>query len=217
MNIVFLGPPGVGKGTQSDLLISRLNFYHMTTGHMLRNYANSDYEFSQKVKSLMAAGSLISDNLVEQILRESLVNKNNASHIIFDGIPRNLSQVHMLDRVLDSLDTNVDCVFNFYIEPSILVKRVTGRFVCGECSAIYNDFFSPTLRKNKCDVCGSSNFIRRSDDNPKAFETRIRIFSDNNKQIREHYSKNGLLFDINADRFSLDIFFDLKSVLDKLN
>ncbi len=211
MSIIFLGPPGVGKGTQSDFLAKTLGYIHLTTGNLLRKFSQGSSDLAKSVKDKMLQGALISDDLVLQILIEYLSSLKNKK-IIFDGMPRNCEQVSMLSNVTKMYDINITHVINFCIDEEILTKRVLGRFVCDGCMATYNDFFNKTKINGVCDYCGSKLFNRRSDDNDASLKHRIKIFNNNNYFIKKKYSKKGLLFEVSADRRAEDISKDIMKI-----
>lgn len=195
-NVIFLGPPGCGKGTQGDLVKKKLNFVKLSTGDLLRKIAKQESELGKKIDSIMSRGEFISDDIIDELIKNfySSLDKN-VNGVICDGYPRNIEQAHSLDLILKSYSGEINTVIYFDISEEILAQRVTGRFSCNECGAIYNSFFNKTKVLGKCDVCGSSNFGVRSDDSESVILERLRIYKQSTKPLLEYYKDKLIVID----------------------
>ena len=215
MNIILIGPPGVGKGTQSSYLVSHYNLGCITTGDLLRKEAKHLSELGQSIRDAIASGILVSDEIVDKLIMLSVSNAKKG--ILFDGYPRTVQQAKTLDNILKQNNRKLHKVINMTLSDDVLIKRVSGRFVCSVCSSVYNSYFVNTQIKGKCDKCGSSDFITRSDDSEEIIRKRLEIFHKENKEILKYYADASLLVDIVCDASVEDISKDISYVIDKNN
>ncbi|MCT4611678.1 MAG: adenylate kinase [Pelagimonas sp.] len=172
MNIILLGPPGAGKGTQARVLVEERNMVQLSTGDMLREAKDSGTEMGQKVAAVMARGELVTDEIVIGLIREKL-ETTKAEGFIFDGFPRTLKQADALADLLKDMGQTLDKVVELRVEDEALVKRITARSTCGNCGEVYNDITKPIPADGKCEKCGNTAFKRRADDNEESLKKRL--------------------------------------------
>lgn len=172
MNIILLGPPGAGKGTQARLLVEERGMVQLSTGDMLREAKDSGTEMGKVVAEVMAKGQLVTDEIVIGLIREKLQTVQ-ANGFIFDGFPRTLKQADALAELLQDMGQSLNHVVELRVEDETLVKRITARSTCGACGEVYNDITKPIPADEKCSNCGASDFKRRADDNEDSLRTRL--------------------------------------------
>lgn len=197
MIIVFLGPPGCGKGTQSEFLVSQHHFTHISTGDLLRQEVKDQTELGRRIEELMATGSLVDDEIVLSVLKKAL-DFCGDSRLLLDGFPRTVDQAITLDQMLSGAGTKVDAVFNFAISHDQLLARITGRFVCATCGAIYNDPALMPKQTGVCDVCHSTEFKKRSDDTAQALSKRLMEFEAMTSPLKRYYQDKKVLMNLDA-------------------
>jgi adenylate kinase len=193
MNIIFLGAPGSGKGTQAAMLSTKLKVPAISTGETLRREVEQQSEIGKLAKSYMESGRLVPDKIIIDIVKIRLLNSDCDNGFILDGFPRTTFQAEELEKILDSFGKKIDHVFNFEIDEETLVKRISGRFSCKGCGAIYNHYFKPTIKNGLCDNCGSTEFEGRSDDNEEAVKNRLKIYRESTYPLTQFYQKKNLL------------------------
>ena len=153
MNIILFGPPGAGKGTQSDNLVKDLNLYKISTGDLLREEVKKKSVFGIKIKSILDQGMLVSDDIINDLIESILSNKGYFNRLIFDGYPRNLNQVKHLDILVKKYNQKISCVFNLKVELDVIIKRIIGRQICSKCGLIFNESLNPSNKeKHYCDI-----------------------------------------------------------------
>ena len=174
MNIILLGPPGAGKGTQARAMYDRHGFIQLSTGDMLREAKEANSEIGKRAASIMAKGELVTDEVVIALIRDKITEKAGAEGFIFDGFPRTLAQADALEDLLLSIGQNLSHVVELFVDDEKLISRITGRFTCGSCGELYHKLTKPPKIPDVCDVCGSVNkFVFRPDDNEDSFKTRL--------------------------------------------
>ncbi|WP_417808550.1 adenylate kinase [Thioclava sp.] len=196
-NIILLGPPGAGKGTQARRLVEERGMVQLSTGDMLREAKDSGTEMGNKVAEVMAKGQLVTDEIVIGLIEEKLAADEGAG-FIFDGFPRTLAQADALGRLLSRMGQKLDAVIEMQVDDEALVKRITGRFTCGDCGEVYHDETKPTKVPGKCDVCGSTNLKRRADDNEESLRTRLMEYYKKTSPLIGYYYHAGELFQIDG-------------------
>jgi adenylate kinase len=212
MNIVFMGPAGSGKGTQSVLLSEYLKVPHISIGSLLKNEVRKETEFGNKVNAFIKKGKMVPDELVIPFLKERIIKKDCDNGFILDGFPRNLNQAIFLDKELKSIDKKIDKVFVIDISDEVVIKRTTGRFKCNNCGTRYNKYYKKLKDKNKCDICGSSDFVRRADDiTEDIIKERIKVYKEKTKKAIDYYNKKGLIITIDGVNSVESIFLKIKS------
>jgi adenylate kinase len=193
MNVILLGPPGAGKGTQASRLVEERGMVQLSTGDMLRAAVSAGTEIGQKAQSVMAAGELVSDDIVDGILSERLDQDDIARGFILDGYPRTAVQAASLDRLLADKGMKLDYVIELEVNEDALVDRITGRFTCAKCNTPYHDSYKRPKVEGVCDVCGSTEFKRRADDNEEAVRTRMGEYRAKTAPILPHYERQGIV------------------------
>ncbi|MEM1053196.1 MAG: adenylate kinase [Pseudomonadota bacterium] len=193
MNIILLGPPGAGKGTQSAGLVERHGMKQLSTGDILRAAVKSGSEVGKLAAEIMAAGKLFPDELMAQILDEHVEEIDAATGIIFDGYPRTKPQAELLDGLLEKHNRNLDHVIELAVDEDALVERITGRFSCAQCGALYHDTANPPKVAGVCDVEGSTEFKRRPDDNEETVRTRMQEYREKTAPILPGYEARGIV------------------------
>ena len=192
LNIILLGPPGAGKGTQAARLQAARGMVQLSTGDMLREAVASSTPIGLKAKAIMERGELVSDAIVSALIGERL-DAAAEQGAIFDGFPRTRAQAEALDLLLTERGRHLDFVIELAVDEDELVKRIVGRFSCAKCGTGYHDTFRPTKVEGVCDVCGSTEFKRRKDDNEETVRTRMAEYRAKTQPILPYYEAKGLV------------------------
>ena len=190
MNILFLGAPGSGKGTQSKNIENKFNIPQISTGDLLRAETSSGSEMGQELKNIMSTGQFVSDDIVLQLVSKKISSSECKKGFILDGFPRNLSQASSLDELLTSLDLSIEYVFLIDVPTDLIIKRCVGRITCNTCGKIENEFFSDFREGDKC---GEGVFVKRADDNEETVSNRLKVYSEQTEPIINFYQKKGVL------------------------
>lgn len=193
MNIILLGPPGAGKGTQASKLEDERGMVQLSTGDMLRAAVAAETPVGLQAKDVMERGDLVSDEIVTGILSDRLDEDDVKTGFILDGYPRTEAQAHSLDALLADKGMELHHVIELEVDEDALVDRITGRFTCANCGEGFHDTFKRPKVEGICDVCGSSNFKRRPDDNAETVRTRMQEYRTKTAPIIPHYQPKGLV------------------------
>jgi adenylate kinase len=197
-NIIFLGAPGSGKGTQSTLLAENLKIPNISTGEILRKEVANESEIGNLAKSYMESGGLVPDKIVVDIIKKRISKVDCNNGFILDGFPRNLKQAQILEQMLIDVGKKINLVVNIEADEDILVKRISGRFTCKKCGTVYNHFFKQTKLANICDKCSSMDFESRIDDNEETVRNRLKVYNQNTQELIEFYRKKDLIYSVNG-------------------
>jgi adenylate kinase len=214
-NIIFLGAPGSGKGTQAEMLAKELKIPAISTGDALRKEVEVESEIGKLAKSYMESGKLVPDEVVIGIIKNRIAQKDCVAGFILDGFPRNVNQAISLNEMLASLAKKIDLVFNFDVSEETLIKRISGRFSCKDCGSVYNRYFKLPTKEGVCDNCGSTHFHSRSDDNEATVKNRLKVYHESTFALIEFYQKNNLLVSIAAVKSAPLVFEALLDAIKK--
>lgn len=198
MNIILLGPPGAGKGTQAQRLVEERDMVQLSTGDMLRAARTSGTEMGKMVAGVMDRGELVTDEIVIGLIREQLKDTSHAGGFIFDGFPRTLAQAEALGALLDEMGQNLGRVIEMQVDDDALVARITARSTCGNCGEVYNDQTKPIPADEKCTKCGASDFQRRADDNEESLRTRLLAYYKQTSPLIGYYYAKGDLVSVDG-------------------
>ncbi len=212
-NIILLGPPGAGKGTQAKRLVDERGMVQLSTGDMLREAKSSGTEMGRKVAEVMARGELVTDAIVIGLIEEKLAGGGQG--FIFDGFPRTLKQADALGDLLARKGMKLDAVIEMQVDDAALVARITGRFTCAKCGEVYHDVTRPTAVAGTCDACGSTEFVRRADDNEDALRTRLMEYYKKTSPLIGYYWAKGNLQSVDGLAEVEVVAQSLAKVLDK--
>jgi adenylate kinase len=214
MNIILLGPPGAGKGTQAKRLEQRYEIPQLSTGDMLRAAVKSGSELGQQAKRVMDAGELMPDDLMVQMIEERIRQDDCAKGFILDGFPRTTAQAEALDQMLARLGRQLDYVIELKVDEEALVDRITGRYSCADCGAGYHDRYQAPKTEGVCDVCGSTNFRRREDDNEDTVRSRMQAYRDQTAPILPYYRDKGILKQVDGMADIDEVTRQIQAILD---
>ncbi len=193
MNLILLGPPGAGKGTQSKRLEDKFSIVQLSTGDMLRAAVASGSEIGQQAKAVMESGGLVSDELVIGIISDRIDQDDCKGGFILDGFPRTVPQAEALNKMLAEKSLQLDHVIELTVDDEAMVERICGRYTCSKCGAGYHDSFQKPATDGVCDKCGSTDFTRRADDNEETVRNRLTQYHEQTAPISNFYGEQGIL------------------------
>lgn len=212
MNIVLMGLPGAGKGTQAERIIEKYNIPHISTGDMFRAAIKNGTELGLKAKSYMDQGDLVPDEVTIGIVRERLSNDDCQEGFLLDGFPRTVAQADALDALLKDLGKELDYVLNIKVEKEELMTRLTGRWICKTCGATYHTVFNPPAVEGKCDKDGGELY-QREDDKPETVQNRLDVNMKQTQPLLDFYGQKGVLRDIDGQQDINKVFTDVDELL----
>lgn len=216
MNLVLMGLPGAGKGTQADKIIEDFKIPHISTGDIFRAAMKNGTPMGVEAKKFIDKGELVPDEVTNGIVKERLSESDTKDGFMLDGFPRNLVQAKALNEMLADSDRKLDAVINIHVDPSVLVDRLSGRFICKNCGASYHKLFHLPKVEGTCDVCGGHEFFQREDDKPETVKNRLQVNIKLNTPLVDFYEKQGVLYQINGEHAIDDVYQDIKKVLNQL-
>ena len=211
MNIILFGPPGAGKGTQSDTLVKDYNLYKVSTGDLLRDEIKKKSSLGNKIKIIIDKGQLVSDDITNDLIQSLISNSNYKNRLIFDGYPRNLSQAKHLDLLMNKYNQKISCVLSLKIEKENLVKRIIGRQICSKCNSIFNEFYNKPSKENH--PCDSKYLQKRSDDNEETLKHRFETYIKETLPILTYYQGQKILYEVNGMSEIDQIYKEIQQIM----
>ncbi|MDR4888429.1 adenylate kinase [Fredinandcohnia sp. QZ13] len=212
MNLVLMGLPGAGKGTQAEKIVEKYNIPHISTGDMFRAAIKDGTELGLQAKSFMDKGELVPDEVTIGIVRERLSKDDCNQGFLLDGFPRTVPQAEALEAILTDLEKKIDYVINIEVDSAILLERLTGRRICKDCGATYHLVFNPPSQEGTCDKCGGELY-QRADDNAETVGTRLQINIEQSKPLLDFYQEKGYLRNIDGQQEINKVFGDVEELL----
>jgi adenylate kinase len=212
IGMVFLGPPGAGKGTQAKKCVEKFSLMHLSTGDILREEVKQGTELGEKAKVYMERGDLVPDEIIIGMIRKKIEEAANFQGYLLDGFPRTIQQAEALDKILASMGEKLSVVINFSVPDEEVVFRLANRMVCSQCGQMYHKYNMPPKKEGICDKCGGK-LIKRKDDNEETIKRRLEEYHSKTAPLIEYYEKQGILKTIDAKRDSEAVFQDMVEVL----
>ena len=211
MNIILFGPPGAGKGTQSDFLAKKFNLFKVSSGDLLRKEVKNNSSHSQKIKSLLDEGLLVSDEVIDDIVEKVLLDKKVNNRLIFDGYPRNIYQAKKLDLIIKNLEIKISYVFTLDVNKETILKRILGRQICSKCGLIFNKYFNPSNKNTH--VCDDKFLQKRSDDTEHTASNRFETYLTTTLPLLDYYKKQNIHHQINGMAKIDEIFEEIRDII----
>lgn len=215
MNLILMGPPGAGKGTQADMIKAAYPIPHISTGDMFREAVSNGTEMGLKAKAFMDEGKLVPDEVTIGVVEERLAQPDCQKGFLLDGFPRTIVQAEALDAVMARLGKKLEAAVNIFVPDEILIERTSGRVSCGNCKTVYHLKFSPPQKEGACDKCGGA-LLQRSDDKEETARKRLQVYQEQTSPLLNYYDNVGILYSIDGNRDPKEVFTDLQKVLANL-
>ncbi len=212
MRIVLLGPPGAGKGTQAVMLADKKGFLHLSTGDILRENVKKESLIGKKAKAFMDKGELVPDDIVIEMMLDTIKNARSQEDFILDGFPRTVYQANNLDRELNKLKLPIDMVVYFKTSIKTVILRLTGRRLCSKCGASYHTTNMPPKKQGVCDRCGSELY-QRKDDSEETIKKRLEVYDIKTKELIDYYKAQGILKEVSGDLEASKVYNELSEIL----
>lgn len=216
MNLILMGLPGAGKGTQAQKIVEEFHIPHISTGDIFRAAMKNETEMGLKAKAYIDKGELVPDEVTNGIVKDRLAEDDTKVGFMLDGFPRNLAQAEALDQMLADSDRKLDAVLNIHVEPEVLVERLTGRFICCNCGATYHKLYHMPKVEGTCDVCGSHDFYQREDDKPETVKNRLDVNIKMNTPLVDYYQAKNVLHTVDGQQDIDKVYQDVQQILKNL-
>lgn len=217
LNLMLMGLPGAGKGTQAEKIVDQYHIPHISTGDIFRAAMKNNTPMGIEAKSYIDKGELVPDEVTNGIVKERLAKDDVNDGYMLDGFPRNMAQAEALETFGAQLGKPLNCVINIHVDPESLMERLTGRYICRNCGATYHKIFNPTKVEGTCDRCGEHEFYQREDDKPETVKNRLDVNIKMNTPLLDFYKKQGILHEVDGNQDIDKVFADIKAVLDQIN
>ena len=214
MNLIIFGPPGAGKGTQSNNIVNDFDLKQVSTGDLLRNEIKLQTDLGKKIESIINNGELVSNDIVNTLIEKIISDPNNFNRLIFDGYPRMLSQVYSLEKFLKKFNQKISIVFSLNVDKDIISKRINGRIICAKCFRIFNVYFN--LPNSKNHDCGKKYLKKRNDDHSKTILNRFETYVTKTNSILDYYKKEDSLCEIDGNQNIDEIYNKIKGILENI-
>lgn len=216
LNLMLMGLPGAGKGTQAEKIVDEYKIPHISTGDIFRAAMKNGTPMGLEAKKFIDKGELVPDEVTNGIVKERLAKDDVNDGYMLDGFPRNMAQAEALDEFGKELGKSLNCAINIHVDPESLMERLTGRYICRDCGATYHKVFNPTKVEGTCDRCGGHEFFQREDDKPETVKNRLDVNIKMNTPLLDFYKKQGLLHEVNGNQDIDKVFADIKEILDQI-
>lgn len=216
MNLILMGLPGAGKGTQAERIEDAYPVAHISTGDMFRAAMAAGTEMGKQAKAFIDQGQLVPDEVVDGIVKDRLGEKDTDEGYMLDGFPRTIAQAEALETITKTLAKPIDAVINIDVKPDVLVERLSGRYICKNCGATYHKLYNPTKVADTCDRCGHHEFFQRDDDKPETVKNRLKVNIEMNTPLLDFYNQRHLLFNVNGDQNIDLVFAEIKKILETI-
>jgi adenylate kinase len=207
--LVFLGPPGAGKGTQAKLLSQRMGFLHLSTGDLLREAVKNQTPLGKKAKEYMDRGELVPDELIVQLIEETMPKDGN---VILDGFPRTVNQALALEEMLRVKGKKISKVLFFDVPDEVIIDRLSGRRVCSKCGAVYHVKYNPPKVEGVCDLCGGT-LVQRDDDKEEVVRKRLEVYRKQTQPLVEFYQEKGIIYKLDAGKEVEELFEEVRGLV----
>ena len=212
-NLILLGPPGAGKGTQAEKLVEDYRIPHISTGDIFRNAIKAGTQLGREAQKHMDAGELVPDEIVIGIVTERLQADDTQGGFLLDGFPRTVAQADVLDRFLQTEGRTLQAVINIAVDPEVLVVRLSGRRICKQCGAVYHVLTKKEKTEGFCDLCHGV-LVQREDDREKTVRKRLQVYTEQTEPLIRYYKKSGILLQVNGDQEINAVYTDIRQGLD---
>lgn len=216
MNLILVGLPGAGKGTQAEQIVDTYHVPHISTGDMFRAAIKNETALGIEAKTFMNKGELVPDEVTNGIVKERLAEADTKDGFLLDGYPRTLNQANVLEGILKDLNKKLDAVIYIDVNKDILMERLTGRIICRSCGATYHKVYNPPKVEGTCDRCGGHDFYQREDDKPETVEKRINVNLESTNTLVDFYSKRNVLHTVNGEDDFEDVFKDIQAIISEV-